>query len=57
MNDVDRLEMHLHRLKLAAMQARYVGASREQLAAAVREGTVAADRERLRITVLPGGHR
>lgn len=55
MSDVDRLGLHLHRLKLTAMQARYAGATHDQLAAAVRAGTVAADRERLRITVLPGG--
>ena len=50
-------DMALHRLKLAAYQARYHGATADQLAAAVRAGTVAADRERLRITVLPGGRR
>ena len=50
-------DMALHRLRLAAYQARYHGATADQLAAAVRAGTVAADRERLTITVLPGGRR
>lgn len=50
-------DLHMRRLRAFAYVARYSGATREDIAAAVRAGIVAADRERLGVTVIEGGRR